>query len=151
MFRYTIRGCGCFIGQERGIAMYLFYADASGNLSPKYSKLDFLYVYGCTCLFERNWHTFEKTINRQKQKLIDDKGLNLCLADCEIKSNWVRNPKERAKHPFLSQLSDEELTALIEVYYDQLSTNNMYIFASVVDRKLLPDRTTRKELHRIAW
>lgn len=131
--------------------MYLFYADASGTLTPKSTENDFLYVYGCVCLFERNWHTFEKTINRHKQGLLEDKGLNLCLADCEIKSNWIRIPKERAEHPFLSQLSDGELTALIDVYYEQLIVNNMYIFASVVDKRLLNKSCSRDELHRIAW
>jgi hypothetical protein len=136
--------------------MYFFYVDESGTLDPDCSGgKEPLYVLTAISLFEHRWHGFEKTINRQKRELIklinQRKGIRLDLADCEIKSNWVRIPKERERRPFLSNLTQPELTDLCGLYYRQLSFHHMWIFCVVVDKRRLLDFMDRQKLHRKAW
>jgi hypothetical protein len=80
-----------------------------------------------------------------------DTGIRLELADCEIKSSLIRIPKERAKHPFLSRLTNDELTELVELYYRQLSHHNMHILAVLVDKRHLLDYMDSEKLHRKSW
>lgn len=131
--------------------MYLFYADASGNLHPKYSKRDYLYVYTAVSLYGHRWHGFEKTIRRHKTALSRNHGYQLDIADYEIKSNWIRIKKEREKHPFLSFLSPEEITELVDLFYKQLDYHHMRIFSVVVDKREIADYFDREKLHRKTW
>ncbi|HEX7379594.1 MAG TPA: DUF3800 domain-containing protein [Pirellulales bacterium] len=123
--------------------MYFFYVDESGTLDaaaigqrPDGSTFakDHLYVLAAVSLFERRWHGFEQTLNRKKRELCEiHRRTNpttprLELADCEIKSTWTRIPKERAQRPFLANLTDGELTQLVELFYRQLEHHNMNIF-----------------------
>lgn len=146
--------------------MYFFYVDESGSLDATatgrradgstYAK-DHLYVLTAVSLFESRWHGFEKTLNRKKQELWDihrrtnPTAPRLDLADCEIKSTWIRIPKERSQRPFLANLTDDELTKLVELYYQQLSHHNMNIFAIVVDKRHLHDYMDAAKMHRKAW
>ena len=108
-------------------------------------------------LYEHRWHGFEKTLNRKKWELIDiirrTKGLTrkLDLADCELKSTWVRIPKERAGRVFLTSLTDEELAQLVELYYEQLAHHHMRVFGVVVDKRRLRDYMDSAKMHRKAW
>lgn len=131
--------------------MYLFYADASGILNPKFDDKDFLYVYTAIGLYEKKWHGFEKTLRREKARLQKKYNLPECLADCEIKSNWIRIPNERSKHIFLNMLTPEELESLVNLYYSQLEINNIRIFSIIVDKRKLVDYFDRSKLHRKAW
>jgi hypothetical protein len=153
-------------GQQMGAMMYFFYVDESGSLDPTatgkradgsaFAK-DHLYVLTAVSLFESRWHGFEKTLNRKKQELCDihrhtnTRAPRLDLADCEIKSTWVRIPKERAQRPFLANLTDDELAKLVELYYRQLSHHYMNIFAVVVDKRYLHDYLDASKMHRKAW
>jgi len=114
--------------------MFLFYIDETGNRDPRLEipqkngtvrKGEWLYVLTAVGMFEQRWHTLEKPINRLKMKLIENirrtKGIDLDLADAEIKSTWVRQPSKRQNHPFLKYLTDEEIHKLITLYYDQLA------------------------------
>jgi hypothetical protein len=131
--------------------MYLFYADGSGGLTEKYSERDFLYVYTAISIYERRWHGFEKTLRRKKEILCKNHNAQLQLSDCEIKSNWIRLPKERLSHPFLSILTPEELTELVDLYYLQLEKHYMKIFSVVIDKRSLPTYFDSQKLHRKAW
>ena len=144
--------------------MFLFYADESGNRDVRVDipqkdgttkPGDWLYVLTAVSLFEHKWHGFEKTINRRKvdliQRIMRDTGLRLELADCEVKSSAVRIPKERARHPFLSRLTDQELTDLVELYYRQLERQNMHILAVLVDKRHLFEYMDQEKLHRKSW
>jgi len=146
--------------------MYFFYVDESGSLDPTTTGVradgstftkDHLYVLTAVSLFERRWHGFEKTLNRKKQELCDihrrtnPTEQRLDLADCEIKSTWIRIPKERARRPFLANLTDNELTKLVELYYRQLDHHHMNIFAVVVDKRHLRDYLDASKMHRKAW
>lgn len=144
--------------------MFLFYADETGNRDVRLEipqkngttkPGDWLYVLTAVSLFEHRWHGFEKTINRRKtdliQRIMRDTGVRLELAACEVKSSAVRIPKERAKHPFLSRLTDPELTDLVELYYSQLEHHNMHILAVLVDKRHLFDYMDQEKLHRKSW
>lgn len=146
--------------------MYFFYADESGTLDPsitgeradgsKYPK-EHLYVLSAVSLYESRWHGFEKTLNRKKWELIDiinrspKPQIRLELADCEVKSTWIRIPKERSKRPFLANLTDPELNQLTELFYQQLSHHHMKIFGIVVDKRHLHDYMDSAKMHRKAW
>ncbi len=146
--------------------MYFFYVDESGSLDPAVTgqrtdgstfPKDHLYVLAAVSLFESRWHGFEKTLNRKKWELIDivrrsnPSVPRLELADCEIKSTWIRIPKERARRPFLANLTDGELNQLVELYYQQLSHHYMRIFAIVVDKRYLRGYMDSSKMHRKAW
>lgn len=75
----------------------------------------------------------------------------LDLADCEIKSTWIRIPKERAQRPFLAGLTNDELTKLVDLYYRQLDHHHMMVFAVVVDKRHLRDYLDAGKMHRKAW
>jgi hypothetical protein len=144
--------------------MYFFYVDETGNRNPKVEIVrqggrtipnDWLYVLTAVSLFEHRWHGFDKTLSRRKRELIEriykDTGRQLDLADCELKSNWVRIPKERARRPFLASLSEVELKDLVDLFYRQLSHHPMFIFSVVVDKRHLFDYMTEERLHRKGW
>lgn len=144
--------------------MYLCYIDETGNRDPRLKipqkngsvkDGDPIYVLTALCIFEQRWHTMEKPINRHKASLIErirrDAGVELTLADCEVKSNWLRQPRERAKHRFLSHLRPEELTGLAEVFYQQLHAAHATIFAVLVDKRRLPPGATQRDIHLRTW
>lgn len=138
--------------------MYYFYADESGTCSTSEAALnsgDWLYVLAAVSLFEHRWHKFEKFLRRRKRQLGDDihrrAGVRLGLADYEIKSNWIRNAKERADHPFLSHLDEGQLRGLVDAFYEQLGYHHMYVFAVVIDKRHLRDYMDYTRTHRKAW
>lgn len=144
--------------------MFLIYIDESGNRDPRleipqkdgsYKPGEWLYSLTAVSLFEHQWHGFEKTLNRHKQMLMASvnrrAGVRLDLADCEIKSNWVRTPKERAKRPFLASLYDNELTELLDLYFRQLDHHNMHIFSVLIDKRQLRDYMDQEKIHRKSW
>jgi len=144
--------------------MFLFYVDESGTRDCNLKKvrrdgssfqLDHVYVLTAVSLFDGKWPGFERTINYSKREWIDilvRRGLpRLELSDCEVKSNWIRNPKERARHPLLSHMSDQAIQELSELYLDQIPANHMSIFSIVVDKRHLHDYMDEAKLHRKAW
>lgn len=144
--------------------MYLCYIDETGNRDPRLripqsdgsvKDGDWLYVLTALCIFERGWHTMEKRINRHKLLLVDrirkDTGSDLQLADCEVKSNWLRQPKAREKHPFLSKLTEPELLGLTDIFYEQLAATRASIFSVLVDKRELPAGTSQLDIHVRSW
>jgi len=144
--------------------MYFFYIDETGNLDPRLEiprkdgtsqQGDHIFVLTAVSLFEHHWHGFAKTLNRFKQRLsrkvYDRKGIKLDLADCEIKSNWIRQPKARANSPFLAHLTEEELAGLSAMFYRQLAHHNMSIFSVIIDKRHLRDYFDQEKLQRKAW
>jgi len=144
--------------------MFLIYVDESGNRDPRLEipqkdgttkPGEWLYSLTAVSLFEHQWHGFEKTLNRQKQALMSrinrDTRLRLDLADCEIKSNWVRTPKERANRPFLANLHDDEMTELLDLYFRQLDHHKMHILSVIIDKRHLHDYMDQEKIHRKSW
>lgn len=105
--------------------MYFFYFDESGSRDPSPGTAeqpkDHLYVLLAVGMFERKWHGFERAISHLKLELIhflrrSGKG-EFNLADCEVKSNWIRSGRARAKEsPFLEALPTQDLERLNATY-----------------------------------
>ncbi len=131
--------------------MYFFYIDESGTKDPEVSRRkadgtivtkEHLYVLTAVSLFEYNWRKFEREITNLKMELSDHLyrliGTRYDLADCEVKSTWLRLPELRSKEsPFLNSLIDKDRTRLSEAFYAQLVPRRMHIFSVVVDKRKL--------------
>lgn len=144
--------------------MYLCYVDESGSRDPRLSiprkdgssiPGDPIYVLTAVCIFERNWHSLAKTLERFKRELADKitsrTGLSLQRTDLEIKSNWIRNPNERRKRPFLSHATADELTALTDLYFAQLRNPRGTVLSVVVDKRTLPPDASQQSVHTDSW
>jgi hypothetical protein len=145
--------------------MYFFYIDESGTRDPQVAgtKADgtqftkeHLYVLTAVSLYERHWWAFDREIANLKLELADDlfrrERKKFDLADCEVKSTWLRIPKEREKHsPFLSGLSEAARTKLARTFYDQLKIRRMAVFSVVIDKRKLHDHVDQHILHKKAY
>lgn len=140
--------------------MYFFYIDESGGRDPSIGTpekpKDHLYVLLAVGMFERNWRPFDRAIANVKLELADylrrDGKEMFDLADCEIKSNWIRNAKERAeKSPFLNALHADDIERLVRVYIEQLAERNAILMAAVIDKRHLQDHMTHETLHKKAY
>lgn len=145
--------------------MYFFYVDESGSRDPKVTGTrkngttfakEHLYVLAAVGLFEWKWRRFERAIANLKLELMDNlrklHHVSLDLADCEVKSNWLRNPKEReACSQFLHLLTDGQRIRIVETYYRQIKAQNMLLFAVVIDKRKLHAHVTHETLHKKAY
>lgn len=133
--------------------MYIFYVDESGNRDPNSS--DSIYVLTALGIFDGRWKSFYSFLTDKKRSLMarihKDTGIRLELDDCEVKSNWVRIPKERKKRPFLANLTDDELDDLIDSYYKQIDYHHIKLFAVVIDKSRLDAYMDQIRIHRKAW
>jgi hypothetical protein len=145
--------------------MYFFYIDESGSRDPQVFKKksdgtvaskDHIYVLTAISLYEWKWRHFDRQIANLKLELRDHlyrtRHLKFDLADCEVKSNWIRNPKERReKSPFLDALSEADLERLVACYFQQLSQQRMTLFAVVIDKRKLFGHIDQELLHKKAY
>ncbi len=140
--------------------MYFFYIDESGSRDPSTGTAekpkDHLYVLLAVGIYERQWRPFDQSIARTKLRMAEELRragqARFDLADCEIKSNWLRNAKEReAKSRFLHALSEENRETLVASYLDQLEPRNAVIMAAVIDKRYLQPHTTHETLHKKAY
>jgi len=120
--------------------MYFFYVDESGEKNPTVKK-DEPYVLLALGFHEYQWKKFERAINAFKLKLIRD--IN--------HSSDIRIPKNRERHPFLQYLKKEELSALIDLFYNQLEERHIHVFVSVIDKACLDSFMDTEKLHRKAY
>jgi hypothetical protein len=143
--------------------MYLLYLDESGQkgfsttvpLTPGSPKDDqSIYVLCGVTLFDGRWDRFNYPIESTKLRLInsvkDRTGSELALRDAEVHSVDVRIPKQRARHPFLSQLTEAELHELVSVFYDQISKHYMRTIAIVFDKRYVVNYDSNR-LHRTSY
>ena len=140
--------------------MYFFYFDESGSRDPSAGTAakpkDHLYVLLAIGMYEGQWRQFETAISGLKLELAgylrrDGKG-SFELADCEVKSNWVRIPVEREKRsPFLHGLHEDDLSHLVDTYVGQIAQRNTVIMASVIDKRFLHDHINHESLHMMAY
>ena len=145
--------------------MYFFYFDESGSRDPRASTAlpdgthqpkDHIYVLTAIGLFEYRWRHLDREIANLKVELADHlyrtRKLKFDLADCEVKSNWIRNPKERReKSPFLDALSDADRECLVACYFHQISAQKMTLFAVVIDKRKLHGHVDSELLHKKAY
>lgn len=140
--------------------MYFFYFDESGSRDPSCGTAenprDHLYVLLAVGMFERQWRPFEREIAHLKLELahyLARDGVGpLNLAECEVKSNWIRNAKERAqKSPFLASLHEDDRERLVAAYFNQVEARKAVIIAAVIDKRHLHDHVTHEILHKKAY
>ena len=140
--------------------MYLFYLDESGSRDPSIGTTekpkDHIYVLLAVSIDERQWRPFEMEVSQLKLTLAYDlrrRGFgDFDLADCEVKSNWLRRPDERAKRSrFLNYLGPLVLENLTNVYLNQVPKRSAVIMASVIDKRHLYSDTTFEALHQKAY
>lgn len=140
--------------------MYFFYFDESGSRDPSVGTSEkpkgHIYVLLALGMYERQWHSFDRSISDVKLELADclrrDGSGSFELSDCEVKSNWLRYPKERAERsPFLDALGDQGRKRLVDMYYSQLMDRNAVIIAAVIDKRYLHDHFTEEILHKKAY
>ena len=137
--------------------MYFFYFDESGSRDPSIGTQekpkDHLYVLLAVGMFEGQWRRFETEISGLKLALASHLHQGgegrFELADCEIKSNWVRNVKEREKKsPFLSVLAEDDIKQPVDTYFQQIAERRVVIMATVIDKRYLYEYTTHEILHK---
>ena len=140
--------------------MYFFYIDESGSRDPSPGTpdrpKDHIYVLLAVGLYERHWRPFELELSRLKLELAHylhrDGSARFGLADCEIKSSWLRHAPSRARHsPFLAALHPDDMSRLVDAYYNQLDSRNAVVIASVIDKRQLRADTTHEVMHRWAY
>lgn len=117
---------------------------------------DHLYVLTGLSLYEFKWRAFERNITNIKLELADDlcrrTNIRYDLAQCEVKSTWLRHPQtRRANSGFLSQLSNESLSRLVDTFYAQLKTMHMWVFSVVVDKRKLREHVDQDILFKKAY
>jgi hypothetical protein len=145
--------------------MYFFYVDESGSRDPDvrgtrkdgsvFDK-DPLYVLTAVSLFEKQWFHFEREITNVKLEMADDlkrvKKLEFGLADCEVKSTWLRIKKVRdEKSAFLKELGADSIKKLSDVFFRQLTDRHMTAFTVVVDKRFLHGKFDHHKLHQKAY
>jgi hypothetical protein len=134
--------------------MYLFYVDESGNLDIK-NRESWLYTMTSIGIFEHNWPKFYHPIIQHKryliQKIFERSYSNITLHDCEIKSTWIRIPKRRAESKFLSALTNEEITSIVDLYFQQMERVHAVCISVAIDKRELHEHFDQKKLHLKAW
>lgn len=125
--------------------MYLFYIDESGNRDFSHLEKERFYILTAVGMYENHWKRFHFDITRFKQSIIDrimrDEGITLDVStDAEVKSTYLRNPKERDKHPFSKFQTDTERLKLSSMFYDQLKQCKAVLISAVIDKQaILPN------------
>ena len=136
--------------------MYLFYIDESGSrdkvLSFKKGRTpNHIYVLTAVGFYENHWNKFDQAISRLKLDMIKHNNLDLKLSDCEVKSNWLRNPKARKKSKFLDSISDDDRTKLQTEFYHQLDLAKATLISVVIDKRNLAKDTSIEKMHQQAY
>ena len=140
--------------------MYFFYFDESGSRDPSVGTeeepKDHLYVLLTMGMYEGQWHRFDGELSRMKLELAHyayrSSNRRFELPDCEIKSNWIRNPSARSKaSPFLAALDEDDRERIVETYYKQVAARKTVIMATVLDKRYLLPHVTPEILHKTAY
>ena len=117
--------------------MYMFYIDESGEKNGEV-KRDEPFVLLAIGIHEFNWKKFENRINSRKTELLSVINSSLTkklfLKDVELHSSVLRQVKARERDPFFSLLTNDQITSLVNVFYDALHDFNISIFAVVIDK-----------------
>ena len=119
-------------GERLGLPMYLFYVDESGEREYESPAR-----YFALCALGVPVHAW-RAINTEMLTL---KRTYFQAIDVEIKSNWLRIPKERKKH-YLSvyPITEGELIEFTDKLYDLLLSHDVVVIAAVIDK----ERTRKK-------
>ena len=109
--------------------MYLFYIDDSGQIdySQQTSKY---FVFNALGFESSEWQSINQQIVDLKKSILKTPNAELL----EIKSNWLRIPKEREKHWYLDKLKTSELKSLTDGLFNIVLNNNTTLIASVINK-----------------
>ncbi|MGB0343130.1 MAG: DUF3800 domain-containing protein [Parvibaculales bacterium] len=136
--------------------MYFFYIDEAGSRDPKPKDGKNVYVLLAVGVPETRWKGFDRDISNLKLELSDElkrrgKG-DFDLADCEIKSNWLRNPQNsKGKSPFLEALDEADRTRIADLFYKEAGRRDTIIIAGIIDKCCVHDNMTGGEMHKFAY
>ena len=139
--------------------MYFFYLDESGSRDPSpgtsEQRKDHIYVLLAVGMDEWQLWPFEMEVSQFKLDLAADLRRggfgDFDLADCEVKSNWLRRPNERMNRPFLRHLGPIAVENLTNVYLEQVGKRKTVVMASVIDKRYLHAGTTFEALHQKSY
>lgn len=111
--------------------MYLFYIDESGEIA--YNSKTKYFVLNALGIDALNWKNINKQVNDLKKAIFKTNNTPIL----EIKSNWLRNPHEREKRAYLSNLTKEELEQLVNGLYDIILNNDCVLISMVINKDSL--------------
>lgn len=112
--------------------MYLFYLDESGE--REYESQGRYFVLCALGLPVNEWRALNNDVLMLKHAYFHD-------ARVEIKSVWLRIPKEREKRYITRyHITEEDLKEFVGKLYDALLSYNITIIASVIDKKQMQDQ-----------
>ncbi len=129
--------------------MYFFYIDESGNRDVK--KRDEPYVLATVCMYENQWHKFNKHLTGMKTNIARTYDPDIRQDQLEIKANLLTKPKARQSNHFFKHLTDDDITHISTQYYDQLSYAKMAVIAVVIDKDKLRTGTSTQDMHQKAY
>jgi len=109
------------------MAMYLFYVDESGE--REYESVSQYFALCALGVPVQEWKSLNTDVLALKKTYFND-------VEVEVKSNWLRIPKERQKR-YLSRypVSESELQEFTDKLYDALLSHNVVLVASVIDKQ----------------
>lgn len=112
--------------------MYLFYLDESGG--REYSDETRYFVVCGLGVPVTIWHTLNEAIYALKREYFGQEKV-------EIKSSWLRYPRDREKRYLLPYgVTPQQLESFTESVYQELLKHNLSLVAAVVDKKAMLQR-----------
>ena len=111
--------------------MFLFYIDESGEIA--YNSGSKYFVFNALGINAADWKNINHKVNVLKTSVFQSSSAPVL----EVKSNWIRFPKEREKHKYLANLSIEELKQLSYGLMDIIVNNNCTLISTVVNKDSL--------------
>ena len=129
--------------------MYFFYIDESGNRDVK--KIDEPYVLSAVGMYENQWRGFNRHLAGMKTNIAREHNQDIRPDQLEVKANLLTKPRARLKHPFFSNLTEDNITHISTHYYDQLERSKMVVIAVVIDKEALREDTSGEYMHSKAY
>ena len=111
--------------------MYLFYIDESGEIA--YNSGSKYFVFNALGINANDWKSINHKVNELKTAIFKTSAAPIL----EVKSNWIRFPREREKHEYLANLSEVELTQLSCGLMDIIVNNNCTLISIVINKDSL--------------
>ncbi|MDD3435669.1 MAG: DUF3800 domain-containing protein [Candidatus Gastranaerophilales bacterium] len=109
--------------------MFLFYIDDSGQIDYNPNASEY-FVYNALGFNSHDWNKINQQVVELKQNIFKTPNAELL----ELKSNWIRIPKEREKRWYLKKLSETELKQLTDRLLDIIIQNNIILIAVVINK-----------------
>ncbi len=115
--------------------MYFFYIDDSGQIDygKKASKY---FVYNALGIESSDWHNINQQVVELKLNTFKTPNAELL----EVKSNWLRIPKEREERWYLKKLNSGELKNFSQGLFDIILQNNITLIACVIDKNKMLEK-----------